>query len=186
MLQDPSQPLVVGAALKRIYESTSKEGKSPQPHASIELLKKCIQRTSDASLSKAQEDLIDISGNLRSSYIRLLAISEEEKGGEDIIRLEAQEIKLKQRVAKEKSEIDVLHRSKHLFHRVTQELLNTVKKVSQIGQEPLSLADKEKLNQFVLLQEFLRKALEKHIREKSEQLGVKSIIDKALVEEVLR
>ena len=175
-LQDVSQPIALGNSLRRIYQITSQDKQAPQPHTSIELLKKCIQSTSDTCLSKTQEELIGVTGELRSRYTHLSMSLEEME--EDINELRAREAALEKKVAEEKTKIEELRQSKRLFYRVRQAIFKSAQKISLLAD------NQQQCNQLVLLRRFLRGALEKHIEEQSAQLGVKTIISQALVEEV--
>jgi hypothetical protein len=62
--------------------------------------------------------------------------------------------------------------------------LSKVQKISTIAQKNLNSKGEKQLKTFLLLHEFLGKSLESHITEKSESLGIKAVIDEALIEEV--
>ena len=88
-------------------------------------------------------------------------------------------------VSEEHKELKELFKSKDLFDRVTKEVYLSIIKIASIGQKTLCVQNEKPLKMFLLLQQFLCFALESHIEEKSQALGVKLVIDKDLINETV-
>jgi hypothetical protein len=102
-----------------------------------------------------------------------------------IKELEKQRKALQEALCKEKNDLNKLFKSKDLLNRVTKETYSTILKISSLSQQCLNPKNENQLKLFLLLHAFLSDSLESHITEKSEALGVKAIIDEALVDEVV-
>jgi uncharacterized membrane-anchored protein YhcB (DUF1043 family) len=98
--------------------------------------------------------------------------------------LEQQMIELQETLSKEKMELNKLFKSKDLLDRVTKETYSSILKISAMAQKTLNSKSEKQVKLFLLLHEFLGRSLESYIEEKAKILGVRTVIDKNLINEV--
>jgi ABC-type dipeptide/oligopeptide/nickel transport system ATPase component len=185
LLRSRSKPLIKDGALDQVYDKSCEVENAPQPATSLKLLKRCINRTEKTQKSPTEKKIIEVSNKILSIRSQAAASRGRKKDSKvQIADLEKQLNELQEALSKEKNELDRLFKTKDLLNRVTKETYSSVLKISTVAQKKLNSKGEKQLNMFLLLHEFLGKSLESHITEKSENLGIKAVIDEALIEEI--
>lgn len=185
VLRNRSKPIIKEGALDRIYDKSCKVKDAPQPAASLNLLNRCINRTQRTQKSPTEKKIIDVSNKILSLRSQAAASRSRKKDAKvQITELKKQMSELQDILCKEKDELDKLFKSKDLLNRVTKETYSTVLRISAISQKKLNSKNEKQLKLFILLHEFLGRSIESHIKKKADQLGVKAIIDKPLINEL--
>lgn len=186
LLKSRSKPLLKDDVLDYIYQKASQAKDDPQPASAIKLLKKCINRTEKTQKSPTQKKIIEVSNKILSLRTQAAASRGRKKEIQvQLVELEQQLGALQEELYKNQKELDKLFKAKNLLDRVTKETYLSVLKVSSISHKQLSAKDKKQLNKFLLLHEFLGRTLESHIEEVSQKLGMKTAIDKDLVDDII-
>lgn len=187
LLRSRSKPLIKDGALDYIYDLSCKLEEAPQPSTSLKLLKRCINRTEKTQTSPTEKKIIEASNKILSLRSQAAACRGRKKETTaQIAELENQISELQEALHKEKKELDKLFQSKDLLDRITKETYSSVLKISAIAQKTLNSKTEKQLKFFFLLHEFLGRWLESHIEERAKTLGVKAVIDKALISEVAK
>ncbi len=185
LLRSPSRPPIKEGALEQIFKKATTDVNAPQPETSLRLLKRCINRTRDTQKSTREKDIIKKSSEIQSLYSQAAACRSRKKDvQQQIAVLEAQLRKLQNELSEEQKDLQKLYKSRNLLDRVTTETYASVIKISKMAQKKLNSKDEKQLNLFLLLHAFLDPSLESHIEAKAKALGVRAIIDKALIDEV--
>jgi ATPase family associated with various cellular activities (AAA) len=185
LLKRRSNVLMEEGALDYIYDKSKEVAGSPQPATSLKILKQCINRTEKTQKSPIEKKIIEVSNEILSLRAQAAAYRGRKKTSKtEIADLEKQLVELKKALCKEQKELKSLFQAKDLLDQVTQETYKTALKISNIAQKALSPNEENQIKTFVLLREFLG-SLEDYIKKKAGELGVKAVIDNALVDEVL-
>lgn len=186
VLRSRSKPIIEENVLDQIYDKSCEAEDAPQPSSALKLLKHCINRTQKTQTSPTEKKMMEVSNKILSLRSQVAASRGRKKGvKEQIADLERQMKDLQETISIEKEELSKLYKSKSLLDRVTKETYLSILKVSAIGQKTLNAKNEKQLNRFLMLHGFLSQALESHIAEKSEALGIKTIIDDALLKETI-
>jgi ATP-dependent Clp protease ATP-binding subunit ClpA len=163
-------------ALQKIYEGTKKQA---QPYSSIELLKRCIERTASSQLSSTERRISEISGQILNGKSRISGnfgrISRENHGQLDSLYQELS--KLETSLKEEISAKEKLFQAKQLL----QEALKAVYRKVVQGK----FGEKE-FKKSVMTLGILIPFLERYLQEESARLGVQAIVDETLVESMLK
>ncbi len=179
-LRNPSKPILEDQVLDYIYENTNGEG-VPQPYTADNLLKECISLTRETQKSVTEKEVRALSAKILS--IR----SQDAAYGISTANLEQLEDQLKTLETTFKSEqveLAKLFKAKEAYNRARKMVYESVIKVAEIGKAHLTQKDEEALKRLLVSDRFLKPVFVDYIKTKS--VGVKSIIDKALVDSVLR
>lgn len=186
VLRNPSKPLITGDALDHIYKKSSQVEAAPQPTTSIKLLKHCINRTQQTQLSPIEKKIIEVSNKILSLRAQSASSQGRKKDVKaQITKLEQEVRELQEILSEEQKALNKLFNSKELMDRVTKETYASVIKISSIGQKTLNSKNEKQLKLFLLLHTFLSRSLESHIETTAKVLGVRTVIDESLIEEVV-
>lgn len=186
VLRSRLKPIVDDDALNYIYDKSCKVKEAPQPATALKLLKRCINQTGKTQRSPTDKKIVEISNKIllsRSLSAASRGRRKEMVAGE-MDELNRQLSAFKEEFSKESKELDGLFKAKGLLDFVTKETYSSVLKISDCREKTLGLKNEKQLKLFLLLQEFLGRSLEAHIKDKSKELGVKVVINKDLVDEV--
>lgn len=180
VLKSPSLPVLGKDVLKRVYQRS--DPNAPQPTAARKLLKRCINLTERTEQSPTEKRVIQVSNRILS----LRTQSAASRGGEndfarEIERLERELQQLQEALKGEKKEIEKLFQVKALLDKTTKEGYQAVLKVSQTAKAKMN---EKYLKQYLLLQKFFGEYLIEHLKAKSQNLGIKIVLDEALVDQV--
>lgn len=185
VLRSRSKPLIEESSLDRIYEKSCEVKNSPQPTAALKLLKRCINRTEKTQISPTEKKIIEVSNKILSLRSQAGANRGRKKDvNGQIADLEKQLSELQETLSKEQIELNKLFKAKDLLDRVTNKTYSSVLTIATSAQKTLNSKNEKQLKMFLLLHEFLGRALESHIAAKSETLGIKAVINDALITEV--
>ena len=180
VLKSRSKPFLTPDALSEIYEATVDDD-SPQPAASLKLLKKCINRTEKTQKTVTEKKIIAIANKI-FALRSVAAASGSSNHYEEISKLEKELRKLKLGLQKTRKETQQLFEWKGVLDRARRESYQTVLKIGQVAKS--LKADPKQLKQFALLQHFLIPFLEANVKSKAKDLGIHLEIDKALIEQM--
>jgi ATP-dependent Clp protease ATP-binding subunit ClpA len=184
VLRSHAKPLIKEDALDQIYDKSCEVKDAPQPATSIKLLKKCINRTGKTQKSPTEDKIIEVSNKILSLRSQAAVCRGRKKEKVQITLLEKNVMELKETQSKEQKELKKLFKSKDLLDRVTKETYASALKISTLTHKKLHAKNEQQLKTFLLLHEFLGRALESHIEETAKTLGIKVVIDKELIDEV--
>ena len=192
VLSSQAKPLIKNGVLQYIYEKSNQIEEARQPAASLKLLRKCIAQTEKTQQSPTEKKIAVLIAQIGS--LRALAAanrSREKKDGlqevgieakASIPQLEKQLQDLYKQLNGEKKKVEALLKSKHLLDKVSKEIYSAAVKLSRMAQQSLNHKQEKQLKKYILLREFLSKAVESYVVEKSEALGFHSVIDESLVD----
>jgi ATP-dependent Clp protease ATP-binding subunit ClpA len=178
VLRSRTRPFLADDALELIYEKGNEDKTLPQPAASVKLLKRCMNHTGKAQKSPTEKRVIELTNQILSLRSQAAASRGRKKVG--IRELEEELAELKETLNEDRLELEHLFKSKELLNRVTKATYSTILKISKVAGKTLNL----KLKMFLLLHEFFGRSLESYINTKSEELDIKSVVDRTLIEEV--
>ncbi len=184
ILRHRAMPLIEDGTLEHLYRKLYDKN-IPQPSAAIKLLKQCINLTGESQNSRNKEKMIAVSNKIASLREQSAAARSRKRGiWERIDALEKELSALQETVRREEVELRKLFKAKKLLDRTTLETYSLVRRVSSLAQERLTAKDEKQLKLVLLLHEFLGESLRSHIKAKSQELGVKLVIDNELVDVV--
>ncbi len=185
ILRDSSKPLVEDEVLEQIYEIGNEDPEMPQPAASIKILKKCINLTRKTQKTETEERITELSDKILSLQTQAAAYrSLNNKFEEKISQYEQEKGALEKLQSEHQKELNLLFKSKELLDRVTSERYRSILEISKIAQGALNTQSEKQLKMYLLLQKFLEPLLKSFIKEKSNKVGVKMVVDTALVKQV--
>ncbi len=163
------------AAIQRIYERTSGQ---VQPHAGIELLKRCIEKTLPSQQSKTEKAISEVRDQIlnRESEIsgHFGKVSREVREQLDSLHDQLRELEL--RLQEELQAKEKVFRTKKLL----QDSLKSVYKMivqSKLGER--------ELKKCVMILGILIPFLQTYLEERSAVIGVKAVVDVDLLEGIL-
>jgi hypothetical protein len=184
-LRSRSNPIIQEDVLEHIYEESCKVKDAPQPATSLKLLKRCINKTEKTQRSPTEKKITEVSNKILSLRSLSAACQGRKKDTKvQIVELERQMQELQETLITEQRELDKLFKAKDLLNRVTKQTYSSVLKMSAIAQKTIN-AKNEKQLKFFLINELLRQTLKSHIEKTAKAAGVKAVIDKELVDEVV-
>lgn len=185
VLRSKLKPIIEDGALELIYEKATVDKSLPQPATSMKLLNRCINQTGRTQKSPTEKEIARLSNQILSHRTKAAAMRGRKRDkNNSIAALETELAELKETLQEERKELNHLFKSKDLFDRVTQATYSAVAKIPKVANAALSSKNEKQLKIFILLHEFLGRTLEAHIREKSEELDIETVIDQDLVEQV--
>jgi chromosome segregation ATPase len=178
VLKNPSSPLLEEGILEYVYKRSGSD--VSQPSSARNLLKKCINRTDNSERSPTEKKVIEIESRIRS--LRTQAAAMRGMGNnfsQEIENLEKQLEDLEPILAAEKKEIEKLFKIKSFLDTTTKECYQAALKVRSAVRD-------QYLKQYLLLQKVLNPFLMHYLKDKSQELGVKVILDRQLVDSVVQ
>ena len=187
LLKSKSLPLLEEDSLNYIYEKSTQVSGTPQPAASLKLLKRCVSETAKTQQSPTEKMITETSNKIL--FLRSLAATTRIRKKDTEVEIEVLKKQLEalnDALRKEKTEFLSLYQAKDLLDQVTKETYQTARKISQLAQKTFTAEGERQLSRYLLLHDFFEQALDSYIREKSKELGVRAVIDKALIDEVCR
>jgi len=181
-LRNSLKPILGEEVLEHIYNKTGAK-ESPQPYTSIQLLKKCIDRTGFQKSDTEQKivGLRDQILSLRSNKAAYFSKKYDPK----IQELERELTTLSQDLENKRADFDKVYQVKKTLDRAMEIHYSSALKVAALGNASFGPSAKKEWNRFILVRELLRDILVEDLQKKSSSIGIKSIVDKALVDEVL-
>lgn len=177
LLQNHPSVLLAPGALEKIYEMTKEK---PQPYTAQLLLNKCLELTSSKCLSPnavKKQELLDQKERLASKGI----FQSYEIDHASIDRLDTEIAALEELLLSEQKEMSKLLKTKEMLPSLKLQNYLTLSKVAHIQAEVLSGNEKAELNKWLMLERYLIPSLEKFVKAKAQQLGVKVVIDEEII-----
>lgn len=179
LLQKAPDIIVEPDALEHLMRQTQH---APQPITARKILSQCITRTKtqqSQNVTRAEH----VQSRMESEYAKGAVLGHallvDDDSHLDLIeQLEKELAELQEKIKEEKQELEQLARSKTRLAQVKSEKFKEVLKVA-------SAQDKRAVNEFLLLKYFVEGALEQEVRSQSSSLGVKTVIDVKMIDEVL-
>lgn len=162
-----------------------------QPAAAIKILSQCIKSLSETQKSNLQEkvdqkrqelDLL-ISEIMINSRQGFLQTSEKEQ--ESIRSAENELRQLEEQLASLQKEIERLFEKREKFALLKKKVCQIAVQLGSKKNPSLGRKEKELLQEYVLSTRFLLPALEKNITAQAESLGLRVVIDKDLIDEMI-
>lgn len=183
LLKSSDKPLIKEEALTHIFNQSNQEAKSPQPAASLKLLKQCINKTKSTQKTPTENKVSEVSQKLFALRSQAVITGNRKKETAlEIAELESQMEDLQDELKAEKKEVDQLFKDKELFDLVKKEVFATVIKISTVQNTFLKTDYKKQLKLFLLLKQFMKPLLESHLEDSAKSLGINLFIDNELVE----
>lgn len=184
-MRSSSKPFLEEGVLDRIYEATSKVALAPQPASSLKLFKQCIQRLEKRRESLTAKQMREVSNKIHALRSKSIVCHDRAKE----IRVQIDELErslseLQRAVCKEQEALKKFENVKKTLNLVIREKYRSVLKISKVVQTTLSPKSENHLKRFLLIHQFLEGALEYSLKEQASSLGIRVVIDKALVDEV--
>lgn len=183
VLKNRSKPLLDADALESIYDKSKQNANAPQPQAALRILEKCINLTGKTQTSATRKKVNDLSKKILSLRSQAAAKRDRNQAtSKQIAELEKQLNELQNALKNEQKELTQLFQAKETLDITTAVTYRTALKVASFMPGRLTAKNQKELKQFILLRHFLSRFLEDHVRNRSKALGVKVVIDKALIE----
>ena len=164
---------------------------APQPLTARNILSRCINKTEDSQKSPLELKVETLRSEIQSSLSQL-AIAQDSFHSEDqtehskIAILENELEKLEKEFKKELEDKHHLFQTKDTLAKVKEKTNRTILKVANLAESKLTSKNKKDLNEFLLLSHVLIPSLKTQIQTQAKELNVKTVIDKALIDEVIR
>ncbi|MDB6082109.1 MAG: hypothetical protein JWO53_1381 [Chlamydiia bacterium] len=99
--------------------------------------------------------------------------------------LDTLEKALEKALEKEKKELETLFQKRTTLAKIKKLTFETALKVSKIQPKNYPVKQKKELASYLLLTHYAAPVIESHVRKQAEKLGVKTVIDAALIDTVI-
>lgn len=198
LIQKAPWALIDDQALAYLHQKTKETfPKEAQPSASLKILSMCIKEISESQRSDLETQMDEIheelevlnSDNVVGQGNGLLPYNRQNL--EQIQDLEDQLADLETQFKKYQKEVQQFHQTREKLKNVKRNGYKNILKISEISQKlkgqdkKLRLQDKKLIKEYLLQSHFLIEAMETHIREKANDLNVKTVIDQSLINKVI-
>jgi ATP-dependent Clp protease ATP-binding subunit ClpA len=175
-LKSVQRPLLEEGILSYIYDKTC-DIEAPQPTTALKLLKKCINQTSKTQKSSTEEEGMRVDNEIHSlkaqgSAYRKMPQEVQEK----LTALKEQRVRLEASQRAEQRALGQLFQSKELLEKIKTHYYRSV---IQTASGQLTNPQATHLH----LTHLLIEVLETAIKEKSQALGIKGVVDRSLVDQ---
>jgi ATP-dependent Clp protease ATP-binding subunit ClpA len=193
LLQQAPKSLVKEGALHHLLDkSRTHFPQSPQPAAALKILARCIQKTAESQHSPLEKRVEEVRKKILSLHgdavacqgLSLLPYKNTEKR-EEIGKLEKELQNLVCELVKEQNRLKAFYKARDRLAQTKAAAFASVLKVSALPQRSLGYRDKRTAGAFLLLSHYLAPALEAWIHDEGEKLGVKTLIDPPLIDNVI-
>ncbi|MES2273959.1 MAG: AAA family ATPase [Chlamydiota bacterium] len=189
-LRQAPKTLLEQGALQMLLQKTKVAfgEQAAQPGASLKILSQCIKQTSNSQKLPLQIRIERMREHLQTIYSQgvvgqgngLLPY-----GRENLAPLEQQLKQLEADFQVEKEKLLLLDQARGKLADVKIATFRTIFKTSKLGLNALSEADKKQLGTYLIQSHFQAPLLEAKIRKEARLLGAKTIVDEALIDEVI-
>lgn len=171
-------PKIAERLLQKVTEAFGDN--AAQPATVIQILSQCIVKTAESQKSPLEKRIQQLSTEIRSKNSQG-AVGQGagfiEYGNQED-DLETQLGKLEEEFQQQKTEIEAFYKMRDRLAEAKKETLRTVLKVNH--------ATRKDLGRFLLLSHFVAPALETKVRSEADQLKLNTLINDALIDEVIR
>ena len=177
--------MIEEGTLSYLYQKSFKEENSPQPAASLTLLERCINRTKKSEESPTEKEIARVSEEILS--LETQALCGERKTSEvnkEIAVLQAKMKELEVTLEEEEKNLKKFFKIKALLDQTTKEIYSSTRRLSAMDEKKLTTGDKKQLNHYLLLRKFLVPSLKGHLEKIAKTVGIKTVIDRALIDEL--
>jgi hypothetical protein len=188
--QAPKAILEQGALQSLLQKTQAAFGqRAAQPAVSLKILSQCIRHISDSQRSPLEARVDQLKQRIRGLYSQgavgqgfgLLSYGRANQA----CHLEEELRQLEAGLLREKEELARLYRDRDQLAEVKTAAFRTVVKTAHIAPAALSTNLKNQLGAFLLQSHYLAPALEARIRARANQSGIKTVINPALIDEVI-
>ena len=189
VLQQAPKILLENGILEKLFTKTVENfsENAAQPATSLKILSSCIQRTAESQKSGLEAKVELLRQEIYTRHIPGLQgqLPYQHHEYHEITKLKNEELrKLEESLVQEKSAKETFFKTRDHLAAARKLSLQTVVKVAQWNPN-LSARQKKELNAFLLLTHFVTPALESQVRTQAVELGIKTIIDEAMVDDVI-
>ncbi len=188
-LREAPKILLENGALLALMEKTAAAypENAPQPSTALKILSKCIQRTGESQKSELEGRVEQVRGTIAALYSEgamgqgnsLLPYQGQERR-QQIQQLERELEQLERDFVREKEELAQFYQMRDNLALVKQKTFQTAIKVAK------NIATMKEKRAFLYLSHFLAPALEGRVRSDANRLGIKTVIDPALIDQMIQ
>lgn len=173
-----------GALTSLINKTEAAFANRAQPAASLKVLDGCIQKTGEAQKSDLEKKVEEAYKKLSFARAKGAVSLSAEKV--DIKALEQQFEQLQNQLDEQNQQLNLFFAERGNLEKLKKEIFKTVVKVASLKSSNLSYSDQKAAKKLLFMSQFLAPAVEKKVREDAEALKVKTVLDEALIEEVIK
>lgn len=185
LLRSTATPIIREGVLEYIYDKSMEDPEAAQPAAALKLLKQCINKTLQTQQSPLQQRIAALANSVLALQAQAAAgCGRNRSAAAHITAFESERHELQQQLQQQQQQLGQLFQAKQLLQQVTKDTYATVLKIAAVGQQALAAQEHKPLKLFLLLHEFLGKALQSRVEAQAAACDVRVVIDAALVDEV--
>lgn len=187
LLQRAPKTIVENGALQFLMKSTHT---LTEPTSSLKILTTCIQKTAES-----QKSPLEITADQIRSHIQELLSSSSTSSGTDFLpytrkekltKLETELQAIDKKIKEKKVEYSRLSQARDTLWDIKRLIYGKVLKTAPLSTENISSSNQKELKSVLFLSHFLAPAMESFVREESNRLGIKTVIDKPLIQSILK
>lgn len=168
------EPNILQTLLQKTKTAFGKE--AIQPASSLRILSLCVHRTSESQISDLEKKVKNLRLQLEEQDLLFPQKTEAVKELEEQVR--ELEIKLQQ----EQKFIQQLHQKRDQLAEVKMSMYHTALKMANTNPTSTSEVD---LNKLLMIHQFFLPTVEGKIKAEAQRLGIKTVIDSTLIDEVI-
>lgn len=160
---------------------------APEPATSLKILTKCMQKTLESQKTDLELRVEKAQKDVQSCYLTASAANQD-RTREERIELKNRETELTRLEADlkvEKEQLETFIKTRGALEKSKSTLYETALKTDQIRSNTIDRKHHKALNLLLVLKYFFEPALKNWIRNESERLHVRAIIDEALINEII-
>lgn len=183
LLQDSIRPIIQDGVLKYIFKNSSTLENATQPAASLKLLAQCLTQTGRTQKSNTEIEIENINKKIKS--LRTQALCSETSVDKKILELSQQLETLQKKFKEEQEELEKLSKAQLLFKDVTKKHYLSILAIVSLARKRFCRQEEHHMKLF-LLQKYMMQSLKSYIQETGKTLGIKTVIDKNLVDDEMK
>jgi hypothetical protein len=178
MLQRAPQVLVAEGAFDAMWNN-----EEVQPGACLEVLEEALQQTSVAQISPTVTKIEEVKSQIQAAASQCLT-SRSDNFTSPVAALNQQLSELEQVLQQEVGQRTEFFHLRDQLAAARKEMFRLMAKVAEFAQGHFSSRQERDINALLFLRQYLVPGLEGAVRRKATQLGIKTVIDAALVNQV--
>lgn len=195
VLQQAPKVILENGALHALLQKTKEtfSEDAAQPATSLKILAKCIQKTTESQKSQLEEKIEKVRKQVVSLYSegavgqgKSLLPYKAKARKKQLQSLEKRLEKLSCELQHEKDELTHFFKNRDQLAAAKMATFQIASRVSNLQKNALSTKDKKELNAFLLLSHFFAPQMEASVRAQAAKLGVKTVIDPSLIDDVIQ
>jgi len=175
LLKQEPRILVTPDGLERLVEKTNEAFglDTAQPASSLKVLSLCIKKTAETQRSPLEQKIEAVRNQIQFHYLK------RSKQKSVVEGLERELAELETLLRREKEELEVFYQHRDRLAEIRKTVYQSAVKLKNGGSQT-------EMNRFLLLDQVVIPTLEAKIIEEADRLGVKTVIDEALIDEVIQ